>query len=120
MTRWYSVTGTHGLPGSSPIAHYESLKLADGSRFYAVLKYDDRHGWLTLFHAGPGGNILWIRTVSNPPIDPATAIEQATELPDGRISILLHIDPTCDAEVIVNPRIASEISTKLVTPSLMP
>jgi len=84
-------------------AHYEKID-RPGSRFYVVLQWDQRRTWLKILSCQPGGLLCQTQTILDDKLNEVTAIDRAERLPDGRLSVLLHVNPSRSVMVMVDPQ----------------
>ena len=77
-------------------AHFEKAERA-GKCVYALHRFDDRRSWLTVLECNEHGNLgAAYEPSSTRNSISATAILDASFLPDGRLFVVMHVNPSLD------------------------
>jgi hypothetical protein len=82
-------------------AHYEKVD-RDGRHWYVLHRSDSQRAWLKILECDSTGALQMIRTVTDPKLQETTAIDQAQFLSDGRLFVVLHVNPSLGAAVALN------------------
>jgi len=81
----------------------------EGICSYVILRSDDRRSWLTIMECDSAGNLHKVRTLLDEKLNDATAILDASFLPGGRLFVVLHINPSLDVAVAIDPQTSERL-----------
>ncbi|HWE95660.1 MAG TPA: hypothetical protein VG269_16970 [Tepidisphaeraceae bacterium] len=94
--------GPNGAPELlSDKAHYEKVE-HHGEPCYVLLRFDEQRSWIKILECDASGGLRRIRTIADENVACATAILAASFLPDDRLAVLLHVNPTVSVAVTVD------------------
>jgi hypothetical protein len=96
-----------GRIGAGPVerlsdrAHYEQID-HDGRHWYVLHRSDGRRAWLKILECETTGALRSVGDITDARLQETTAIDRAEFLPDGRLFVVLHVNPSVSAAVAMS------------------